>query len=286
MDRMTRRRIIDRVALILTILCILIAFIPLASILWEVVSRGVAALDLNFLTQLPKPVGEVGGGVGNAIQGTFILVGLACAIGLPVGIMSGIYIAEWGESRVAKVASFFSDVLTGFPSIVLGIFAYILMVVPLRSFSALSGAFALSIIMIPTVTRTTVESMRLVPNTLREAGLALGIPRWKTILRIILSSARSGTITGIMLGFARIAGETAPLVLTAFGNFYWFTNIFGPTASLPVLIWTYSTSPYNDWHSKAWGAAMVLLLLVLSLNIIMKTASRRRPWKKAKVKER
>jgi phosphate transport system permease protein len=276
MDKYARRKLTDRIVAILTVLCILVAFIPLVSILWETFSRGFAAIDLNFLTQLPTPVGEVGGGVANAIQGTLILVGLACLIGLPVGIMSGIYISEWSDSRIAKLASFFNDVLSGFPSIIIGIFVYVIVVLPARSFSAISGAFALSLIIIPIVARTTGESMKLIPNTYREASLALGIPRWRTILSVVLSGARSGTITGILLGIARIAGETAPLILTAFGNFYWFSSLLRPIASLPLLIWTYALSPYNDWHTKAWGAALVLILIVLSLSIVVRLASRNR----------
>ncbi len=201
-----KRKIIDRVMSFLTAACVAIAIIPLLSILYTVTINGISAIDLDFLTQLPKPVGEAGGGLGNAIQGTFIVVGIACLIGLPVGVLSGVYLSEYGENRFGRMVSFIADVLTGTPSIVAGMFGYTFIVLYFGSFSAVAGGVALSVLMIPIVTRTTEESLRLVPGSIREAPLALGISRWKTILHIVLSTARSGIITGALLPIARVSG--------------------------------------------------------------------------------
>ena len=259
----------------LTAACVVVAIIPLLSILYTVTVNGISAINLDFLTQLPKPVGEVGGGLGNAIQGTFVVVGIACLIGLPVGILAGVYLSEYGENRFGRMVSFVADVLAGTPSIAAGIFGYTFIVLYF-GFSAIAGGAALSVLMIPIVARTTEESLRLVPGSLREASLALGIPRWKTILQIVLSTAMSGIITGALLAIARVSGETAPLLLTAFGNPFWANGINKPISTMPVQIYTYAIAPFPDWHAKAWGGAFVLIILVLILNIGVRFITRKK----------
>jgi phosphate transport system permease protein len=271
-----KRKIIDRIMSILTAACVAIAIIPLLSILYTVTINGISAIDMDFLMQLPKPVGEPGGGLGNAIQGTLIVVGIACIIGLPIGVLSGIYLSEYGENRFGRMVSFVADVLTGTPSIVAGMFGYTFIVLYFGSFSAIAGGVALSVLMIPIVTRTTEESLRLVPGSIREASLALGIPRWKTISHIVLSTARSGIITGALLAIARISGETAPLLFTSFGNMFWAGGVDKPISTLPVQIYTYAITPFPDWHAKAWGGALVLIILILILNIGVRFITRRK----------
>ncbi len=271
-----KRKIIDRVMSFLTAACVAIAIIPLLSILYMVTINGISALNIDFLTQLPRPVGEAGGGLGNAIQGTFIVVGIACIIGLPIGVLSGIYLSEYGENRFGRIVSFVADVLTGTPSIVAGMFGYTFIVLYFGSFSAIAGGVALSVLMIPIVTRTTEESLRLVPGSIREASLALGIPRWKTILHIVLSTARSGIVTGALLSIARVSGETAPLLFTSFGNMFWAGGIDKPISTLPVQIYTYAITPFPDWHAKAWGGALVLIVLILILNIGVRFITRKK----------
>ena len=270
-----KRKLIDRIMSFLTAACVVIAIIPLLSILYTVTLNGISAINIDFLTQLPKPVGEAGGGLGNAIQGTFIVVGIACLIGLPVGILSGVYLSEYGENKFGRMVSFVADVLTGTPSIVAGIFGYTFIVLYF-GFSAIAGGVALSVLMIPIVARTTEESLKLVPGSLREASLALGIPRWKTILHIVLSTAMSGIITGALLAIARVSGETAPLLLTAFGNTFWAVGIDKPISTLPAQIFTYAISPFPDWHTKAWGGALILIILILILNIGVRLITRRK----------
>lgn len=262
-----KRKIIDRIMHTLSALCVIIAIIPLLSILYTVIVNGISALDMDFLTQLPRPVGEPGGGLGNAIQGTFIVVGIACLIGLPVGILSGVYLSEYGENRFGYFVSFVADVLTGTPSIVAGIFGYTFVVLYFGSFSAIAGGVALSVLMIPIVARTTEESLRLVPGSIKEASLALGIPKWKTTVHIVINTARSGIITGVLLSIARISGETAPLLFTSFGNMYWANGLTQAISTMPVQIYTYAITPFPDWHAKAWAGALVLILLILVLNI-------------------
>ncbi len=256
-------------------LMVVAALIPLGSLLWLVVSRGLPGLTPSFFTALPKPVGEVGGGVGNAIVGTLTMVGLACVLGLPVGIGAGVFLAEKGDGAFGRAVRFTAEVFSGVPSIVIGIVAYGLVVIPMRSFSALAGALALALLMIPSLARTTEELVRLVPPSLREASLALGIPQWKTSLRIVLRTALGGIVTAALLGIARAAGETAPLLFTALNNQYWNFQLDQPTASLTVQIFNYAVSPYEDWHQKAWSAALVLLLLVGILNLAARAALRR-----------
>jgi phosphate transport system permease protein len=217
-------------------------------------------------------VGEVGGGIANALLGTLVLLGLACAAGIPVGVMTGIYLAEFGGTgTLARAVRFSADVLSGVPSISVGIFVYGLVVVTMHRFSALAGGLALGLIMLPTVARTTEELLRLVPDSLREAALALGLPKWRMILHVVLRTAAPGVATGIMLAVARVAGETAPLLFTALGSQFWSTRLDRPMASLPVQIYTYAVSPYDDWHRKAWAAALVLVALVLVLNVLART---------------
>jgi phosphate transport system permease protein len=254
---------------------VLTALVPLGSLLWLVVSKGLPGLTASFFTALPTPVGEPGGGVGNAIVGTLMMVGLACVLGLPLGIGAGVFLAEKGDGPFGRMVRFTAEVFAGIPSIVLGIVAYGLVVVPMRRFSALAGALALALLMVPALARATEELVRLVPATLREASLALGIPQWKTSLRIVLRTAAGGILTAALLGIARAAGETAPLLFTALNNQYWNWRPDQPTASLTVQIFNYAISPYEDWHQKAWSAALVLLLLVGALNLGARAALRR-----------
>ncbi len=274
--RWNKRKITDRVMSILTAACVVITIIPLLSILYIVAINGISSINMDFLTQLPRPVGEAGGGIGNAIEGTFIVVGIACLIGLPVGILSGVYLSEYGDNRFGHMVSFVADVLTGTPSIVAGMFGYTFIVLYFGSFSAIAGGVALSVLMIPIVTRTTEESLKLVPGSVKEASLALGIPRWKTTLYIVISTARSGIITGALLAIARISGETAPLLFTSFGNMFWAGGIDKPISTLPVQIYTYAITPFPDWHAKAWGGALILIILILILNIGVRLVTRRK----------
>jgi len=254
---------------------VVFAVAPLGSLLWLVVSKGVAGLSLSFFTALPTPVGEPGGGVGNAILGTAMLVGLACLVGLPLGIGAGVFLAERGDGPFGRAVRFTAEVFSGVPSIVIGIVAYGIVVVAMRRFSMIAGALALALLMVPTLARSTEELVRLVPGTLREASLALGVPAWKTSLRVVLRTAAGGILTAVLLAIARAAGETAPLLFTSLNNQYWNVRPDQPTASLTVQIFNYAISPYEDWHQKAWSAALVLLLLVGSLNLLARLALRR-----------
>lgn len=270
-DPYLRRKTVDRFARAACLGAMLLALVPLCSVLGYVAWRGAGGLDWAFFTELPKPVGEVGGGMANACLGTLVLVGLACAVGIPVGVMSGIYLAEFGGTgRLARAVRFSADVLSGVPSITVGIFVYGLVVTTMHRFSALAGGLALGLIMLPTVARTSEELLRLVPDSLREAALALGVPKWRMILSVVLRTAAPGVATGVMLAVARVAGETAPLLFTALGSQYWSTRLDRPMASLPVQIYTYAVSPYEDWHQKAWAAALVLVALVLVMNLVAK----------------
>jgi phosphate transport system permease protein len=225
---------------------------------------------------MPKPVGETGGGMANALVGTGILIGLGALFGLPVGILAGIYLAEYGDNPLGGTVRFLADVLSGIPSIIVGVVAYIIVVLPMKHFSALAGGVALGILMIPTVTRTTEEMIRLVPQSYREAGLAIGIPRWKTTLRIILPTALKGITTGVLLAIARAAGETAPLLFTALGNRFWSTAVDQPIGSLTVFIYDYAKSPFEDWIRQAWGAAFVLIALIFALSVVFRIVTRSR----------
>ena len=269
-----RRKIKNRVMLSLCYLAAILAVVPLIYIFFYTTASGFNALNADFFTQLPAPVGEEGGGMANAIVGTIILVGLGSAVGIPIGVLAGIYVSEYSNSFFSNIVKFVTDVLSGVPSIIIGIFAYGVIVIPMGNFSAYAGGFALGILMIPTVTRTTEEMLKLVPHTLREASLALGVSRWKTTLRVVLKTASAGIITGILLAIARAAGETAPLLFTAFGNRFWSDSLDQPIASLPVQIFTYAISPYKDWHEQAWAGAFVLIFLVFVVNLLVRLVTR------------
>jgi len=251
--------------------------LPLLLILAYITRNGISAINWEFLVNLPAPVGESGGGISNALVGTVILVALASVLAVPVGIATGIFLSEYRKGRLAYAVRLCTEVLQGIPSIVIGIIAYAWVVIPMGKFSALSGGVALGIMMLPVVIRSTEETLKLIPESLREASLALGVPYYKTILRVILPAALGGITTGILISIARIAGETAPLLFTAFGSPFMETSILKPLNSLPLLIFNYATSPYQDWHTLAWGASFVLILMVLTLNFIAKVVTGR--WK-------
>jgi phosphate transport system permease protein len=270
-----RRRITDHVMTGAAVLTVILVLVPLFAIFAYLVYRGVGSINWAFLTQTPKPVGEAGGGMANAIVGSAFILALASILGVPVGVGAGIYLAEYGRNRFGDVIRFTADVLNGVPSIVIGIVAYSIVVLSQKHFSALAGGVALAIMMIPTITRTTEEMLLLVPQALREAAYGLGIPRWRTTLSITLRTATSGVITGIMLAFARVAGETAPLLFTAFGNQFWNLKVNEPTAALPLQIFTYAISPYDEWHRQAWAGALVLIILIVTAVAAVRFAVRR-----------
>jgi phosphate transport system permease protein len=244
-------------------LAAILVLTPLAAIFGYLVFKGVGALNWAFLTHTPRPVGQAGGGMANAIVGSTMVLGLGSILGVPLGIGAGIYMAEFGGGRYVNAVRFTADVLNGIPSIVVGIAVYALVVLPQQHFSALSGGVALGIMMIPTIARTTEEMLRMVPNTIREAALGLGIPQWRTTLQVTLRTASKGVITGVMLAFARVAGETAPLLFTAFGNQFWNLNPNQPTAALPIQIFAYAISPFDEWHRQAWAGALILIILIV-----------------------
>ena len=275
MTRNARRRIVSHIIVTLCALSVLIALVPLAFILFFVVSRGLAALNWNFFTQLPRPVGEPGGGMANAIIGTLMLSGLGAIFAIPIGIISGVYMSEYAGTRFAAAVRFAADTLNGVPSIVIGVFVYGIVVLQLRQFSMLAGSVALGIMMIPIIARNTEELLRLVPQTLREGALALGATRARATFTVVLPAALPGIITGVILALARIAGETAPLLFTSFNNRFWNTNPLQPTASLTVQIFTYASSPYEDWHRQAWAGALVLVSIVLLCSLVARFATRR-----------
>jgi phosphate transport system permease protein len=270
-----RRRVTDHMMTGLSILTVVIVLAPLFAIFAYLLYRGVGSINWAFLTQTPKPVGEAGGGMANAIVGSAFILALASLIGVPIGVGAGIYVAEFGRNRFGAGIRFTADVLNGVPSIVIGIVAYAIVVLRQKHFSALAGGVALAIMMIPTITRTTEEMLLLVPQSLREAAYGLGIPRWRTTLSIVLRTATSGVITGIMLAFARVAGETAPLLFTAFGNQFWNLKANQPTAALPLQIFNYAISPYDEWHRQAWAGALVLIVLIVSAVAAVRFAVRR-----------
>jgi len=243
------------------------ALVFLLFILGYVLIQGIAALNWDFFTHLPKPVGEPGGGMANAIVGTLILLAIAAVVGLPIGIGAGVYLAEY-NGRLGGPVRFLTDVMVGVPSIIIGIFVYTVVVLPMRSFSALAGGIALGIIMVPTLTRATEEMMRLVPNFLREASLALGVPWWRTIVSVVMPTAQGGIMMGVMLAVARIAGETAPLLFTAFGNRFWSLALDQPIAAIPLQVFAYAISPYADWRAQAWAGSLVLVVMILIANVV------------------
>lgn len=257
-----RRRITDHVMTGAAILTVVIVLAPLVAIFGYLVYRGVGSIDWAFLTQSPKPAGEVGGGMANAIVGSGLILGIASLVGVPLGIGAGVYLAEFGRNRLGSSIRFTADVLNGVPSIVIGIVAWSILVRG-HGFSAMAGGLALAIMMIPTISRTTEEMLLLVPQALREAAYGLGVPRWRTTLSITLRTATSGVITGVMLAFARVAGETAPLLFTALGNEFWSLRLDQPAAALPLQIYKYANSPYDDLHRQAWAGALVLIVLIV-----------------------
>jgi phosphate transport system permease protein len=258
-----RRRLSNWIALGLITLAALIVTVPLFLILATVVLRGLGALNWAFLTQIPKPIGEEGGGMGNAIAGSILLLGYASLIGVPLGIGAGVFLAEYGRNKFGNVVRFTADALNGVPSVVIGMTAWALVVVPQKHFSMLAGSVALGIMMIPVISRTTEEVLLLVPQSIREAALGLGIPKWRTILSVVLRTASAGIVTSVMLAFARIAGESAPLMFTAFGNEFWSMNPGQPVASLPLQIYKYAIQPYEQAHAQAWTAALVLISMIV-----------------------
>jgi phosphate transport system permease protein len=259
-----RRRVTDHAMTAVAVSTVVIVLAPLIAIFGYLLYRGIGSINWAFLTQTPKPVGEVGGGMANAIEGSVFILAIASIIGVPFGVGAGIYLAEFGRNRFGSAVRFTADVLNGVPSIVVGIVAYSIVVLYQKHFSALAGGVALSLMMVPTICRTTEEMLLLVPQALREAAYGLGIPRWRTTLSIVLRTATSGVITGIMLAFARVAGETAPLLFTAFGNQFWNFRYNEPTAALPLQIFVYAISPYDEWHRQAWAGALVLIILIVT----------------------
>lgn len=262
-----RRRAADRVTRILFALAALLVVLPLFLIFFDLLWKGARELKWSLLTDLPRPVGEPGGGIANGILGTLTVAGLAMAGGIPIAVMSGIYLAEYGRGRFAAAVRFAVDTLAGVPSIIMGIFGYLLWVLPMKRFSAWAGAAALAMIFIPVVVRTTEEMLRTVPASVREAALALGIERWKTTVFITVRTATAGIVTGILLAMARIIGETAPLLFTALGNQFWQRGLDQPTAAVPLQVFQYAISPYDDWHDKAWAGAVVLIGMVLLISL-------------------
>jgi phosphate transport system permease protein len=265
-----RRRLFNSLALGLITLAALIVTVPLFLILGTVIYRGMGQLNWAFLTQIPNGPGEEGGGMANAIVGSVMLLGFASLIGIPLGIGAGVFLAEYGRNKFGNVVRFTADSLNGVPSIVIGLTAYALVVVPQRHFSMLAGSVALGIMMIPTISRTTEEVLLLVPQSIREAALGLGIPRWRTILSVVLRTASAGVLTSVMLAFARIAGETAPLMFTAFGNQYWNASLNQPTAALPLQIFAYAIMPYDQAHAQAWTGALVLISIIMVTVILFR----------------
>jgi phosphate transport system permease protein len=257
------RRLQDRLATMAAAAAAVIVLTPLLAIFSYLVMKGVGSLSWSFLTHPPAPVGETGGGVGNGIVGSGIILGIACLIGIPLGVGAGIFLAEYGRNRLGYFIRFTADVLNGVPSIVIGIAVYGVVVMRQKHFSAFAGGVALGIMMIPTVTRATEEMLLMVPQSIREAALALGIPQWRSTLSVTLRVATSGVITGVMLAFARVAGETAPLLFTAFGNQFWNTKPNQPMAALPLQIYTYAISPFDEWHRQAWAASLVLIAFIV-----------------------
>jgi phosphate transport system permease protein len=278
--RSIRRRLFDKIATVVVMACVVVALIPLASILIEVIKNGAGALSLEFLTESPGAIGSGSGGIGPAIQGTLIVIALTSLIGAPVGVLAGIYLSEFASnSRFAYVVRFLNDVLTGLPSIVVGIVGFVVIVLTIGSFSVWAGAFALSIIMVPIVVRVTEETLKIVPNSIREAGYSLGVPKWKVVVFIVLASAKSGVLTGIVLALSRIAGETAPLIMTILGTSLFFTGFGDPVDALPLRIWRLASQPYESAHEFGWAAALILILLVLAMSVGLRMLAYRKGFR-------
>jgi len=270
-----RRAILSRVAIASCYLAACLVILPLALIVWHLIAKGAPAFSLSFFTDMPKPVGEPGGGMANAIVGTLIVVGLGALFALPIGVAAGVYLAEFGRGRFSATVRYTVDLLAGVPSIVVGVAAYGLVVIPMGGFSALAGGVALGILMLPTIIRSTEEMIRLVPQSYREAALALGAPRWKVTQQVVIPAARAGIVTASMLAVARAAGETAPLLFTALGNRFWSTSLVRPIASLPVMVFDYARAPYDDWNRQAWTGALVLVLIVTVISAVLRITVRR-----------
>jgi phosphate transport system permease protein len=265
----------------LTFVCAILVILPLLLVFFYLLKQGAGSVNWAFFTELPKPVGEVGGGMANAILGTFILISLASCLGVPVGVLGGVFLSEYSHRRLNWWIRFTADIINGVPSITWGMVVYALIVLPMKGFSVLAGGVVLGLIMIPLIMRTTEEVLQLVPNGYREAALALGIAQWRVIVQIVLRTALKGIVTGVMLALARVAGETAPLLFTAFGNAYWTHRLTEPIAALPLQIFNYAISPYDDWHRQAWAGALVLILLISGINICVRTLTRDRFSKRA-----
>jgi phosphate transport system permease protein len=272
---MLRRRVTSAAFVAFCAGAVILALVPLAMILFFVISQGVQALSLEFFTSMPKPVGERGGGMANSIVGTLMLTGLGSMFAVPIGILSGVYMAEYAGSRFASAIRFAADTLNGVPSIVIGVFAYGVAVLPFKQFSALAGGLALGIMMIPIIARTTEELLLLVPGSMREGALALGATRARAVFTVVLPAAAPGIVTGVVLALARIAGETAPLLFTSFNNRFFTTRLTQPISSLTVQVFTYAISPYEDWHRQAWAGALVLVAFVLVCSLLARLATRR-----------
>jgi phosphate transport system permease protein len=270
------RKFKNAVVQVITSACALLVIAPLGLIFYHLLTSGLGAVNWDFFTRLPKPVGETGGGMANAIAGTFELLGLAALIGVPVGVFGGVFLSEYGAFRLNRWIRFGADVLNGVPSIIWGMVVYALVVVPMKGFSAWAGGLVLGMMMVPLIMRTTEEVLLLVPSGYREAALALGIAEWRTILQIVVRTALKGIITGVLLALARVAGETAPLLFTAFGNRFWNHNLSDPIAALPLQIFNYAISPYEDWHRQAWAGALVLLLFIAIVNVTVRVLTRDR----------
>jgi len=270
------RKIKSAFASTLTFVAAVLVIAPLGLVLFHLIRSGASSVNWDFFTKLPTPVGVVGGGMVNAIVGSFELLGLAALIGIPVGVLGGVYLAEYGSARANAMLRFVADVLNGVPSIIWGVMVYGLVVLRFKTFSAYAGGLALGLMMIPLIMRTSEEVLLLVPNGYREASLALGISRWKTIFHIVMKTASKGIVTGILLALARVAGETAPLLFTAFGNHFWNHDLGEPIAALPLQIFTYAISPYDDWHRQAWAGALVLVVTILFINILVRFLTRER----------
>ena len=269
-QNVAKRLLVDKTVRIIVFSCVIIAIIPLGSILVEVFKNGLTAISIEFLTETPGSAGSGEGGIGPAIQGTLIIIGLSSMIGVPIGVMSGIFLSEYGDNALARFVRFFNDVFMEFPSIILGIFAFLMIVLVLGHFSVWAGAFALSLIMFPIVTRTTEESLKMVPMTYREAGTALGLKKWVVTFRIVISAAKSGMVTGILLSVSRIGGETAPLIMTILGSSQFFSSMDTPMDALPLRIWRLSLLPYDSAQLQGWGAALVLIMIILGINLGIK----------------
>ena len=276
MTRLRRRHAANFVMATLTYVAAFVATLPLLFVLVYLVIKGISSLNLAFFLHMPRPVGVPGAGMANAIVGTLVLVGIAAVVGVPVGIGAGLYLAEQKSRPLAMVVRFLADVMNGLPSIVVGIFAWEFLVRPIGHFSAWAGGVALGLMVIPTVTRTTEEMIQVVPATLRDAALALGYARWRTSLRVILPTALGGIVTGVLLAIARVAGETAPLLFTAFGNQFWSVSLDEPIAAIPLQVFNYAISPYEEWHAQAWAGALVLIGLILVISLLARRATRRR----------